>query len=109
MVGDPHTHILPQSKTPSHLSHLKIYIAMNKISTPFKVFIALIVCYGFFQYGRVHDDGYKVYQPEYNHAVYSDRVDIVMDTLGNPYSVIWRDPTGKEHSFTYCVDCLENR
>lgn len=81
----------------------------EKIPTWFKWFIGLLVCYAFFQYGRIHDDGIKVYQPQYNHVVISDRVDIVLDTLGNPYSVEWTDDTGMYHVFTYCVDCLDEQ
>jgi len=80
---------------------------MNKVSTPFKLFLILIACYASFQYGRVHDDGVLVDQPEYDHRVISDRVKIVTDSNGNPYSVVW-EKNGEVYSFTYCSDCLDN-
>lgn len=58
---------------------------MNK---SFKYFIALFICYGSFQYGRIHDEGIEVYQPEYNHVVLKDRCDIIQDTVGN-VNFIW--------------------
>lgn len=80
---------------------------MEKIPNWLKIFLSLIVCYGFFQYGRIHDDGVKIYQPEYNHVVVSDRADIVLDTAGNPYAVYWDDDMGKSHSFILCEDCAD--
>lgn len=47
--------------------------------------------YASFQYGRVHDEGIIVDQPELNHIVIKDRCDIVMDTTGYVIAIWYQD------------------
>lgn len=73
------------------------------MSKSFKFFIVFIMCYASFQYGRVHDEGVEVYQPEYNHIVITDRCEVVLDTLGNINTVWYRDVP-----YVYSPELLEN-
>lgn len=57
----------------------------------FNSFVFFILLYAAFQYGRVHDEGIKVNQPELNHIVYTDRCDVVTDTSGNVYCIWYED------------------
>lgn len=73
------------------------------MSKSFKFFIVFIMCYASFQYGRVHDEGIEVYQPEYNHIVITDRCKVVVDTLGNINSVWLND-----EPYVYSPELFEN-
>lgn len=57
----------------------------------FNSLVFFILLYAAFQYGRVHDQGVKVSQPELNHIVYTDRCDVVADTNGNVYCIWYED------------------
>lgn len=61
------------------------------MSKSFKFFIVFIMCYASFQYGRVHDEGIEVYQPEYNHIVITDRCAVVLDTNGDINCLWYKD------------------
>ena len=84
---------------------LKIYNKNQRVVFPYNIaklftmikinffnsLVFFILVYGAFQYGRVHDEGIKVSQPELNHIVYTDRCDVVTDTSGNVYCIWYED------------------
>lgn len=76
---------------------------MRTMDKHFKYFVLFILCYGCFQYGRIHDEGIKVNQPEYNHVVYVDNCEIVCDTSGN-INCIWY----RNNAYTIDTNSLEN-
>jgi len=62
------------------------------MKTHYKIFFILILMYFSWQFGRIHDEGIEIYQPEFNHIVLKDRCEIVTDTLGHVLC-IWYDDT----------------
>jgi len=68
-----------------------------------KYFLISFMCFASFQYGRIHDEGIKVSQPEYNHIVYVDRCEIVCDTVGAINCIWYRD-----NVYTIDTTSLEN-
>lgn len=68
-----------------------------------KYFLVSLMCFASFQYGRIHDEGIKVNQPEYNHVVYVDNCEIVCDTTGN-INCIWY----RNNAYTIDTNSLEN-
>lgn len=61
------------------------------MKTHYKIFFILVLMYFSWQFGRIHDEGVQVYQPEYNHIVLQDRCEIVTDTLGNVICIWYND------------------
>lgn len=69
----------------------------------FNGLVAFIVLYGAFQYGRVVDDHQIVDQPEYNHFVYSERCEVVTDSIGT-VECIWFN----NRPYTLDLELIEN-
>lgn len=57
----------------------------------FNGFVAFILLYAAFQYGRVFDHELIVNQPELNHLVHRELCDVVTDTSGNVYCIWYQD------------------